>query len=662
MSSCSRHPEAPAAGLCQACSAAICQDCVTRNNGFCSVDCYEAVKGAVGYEAKDDVVSKREAMELLISRVKLGCKVVFGLLILGGIYLGLRFGYTTRWHPYARVAWQVTPATPGPTYILTADETRIIARVSDVMMAVEPVTGAELWRLPIEDEFTTMDIEKDGFFFANAKRAIRLNRDGKELWRVEMGGNRRYIGSGKDVLLFWESGMYKRKVAHYDWQTEARMMERGKKAPPPGAWEPLLSTDDIEQENKRMMDARWQSASRDHFLVGVNRNTGEDLWAAPLDDDVEVARVAIRDPIGIMGITRWKDEKAAARQVIAFNPRDGKHLWHKTYNKSFDGPGFDDDGNILVHFTYESKLYDPQGKELPAPKREIEIRLGDEVDLSYGWEEDRDYAAVAPLERYAENQYLGGEEQAEEDAGEEGDDEEGDEDDSHLGDYAESRWEEPSYVFNDYSEREAEDLVITRKHELNLLTEDRRGVVWTYGLGGGVTQFADAENVVVITGHNSQIGMHSEEIADRANMIAGGDADLAGYIAGSAVMNDWILAGLERSTGKVIWEKEGVAGRIFPHNDSFVLLEDTLEVNTAARARNEAGLTILSQYRLKDGKRIFRRSLEDMAIMYPRILRGQLIGIATQRTGQMTTEYGNFFELLNADAPQALGIVAITLK
>jgi hypothetical protein len=85
-------------------------------------------------------------------------------------------------------------------------------------------------------------------------------------------------------------------------------------------------------------------------------------------------------------------------------------------------------------------------------------------------------------------------------------------------------------------------------------------------------------------------------------------------------------------------------------------------MNAAARARNEAGITVLSQYDVKSGKRIYRRSLETMDILYPRILNGNFIGIATQRTGQMNVEYGNFFELLNNPPPQAIGIVAITLK
>lgn len=140
------------------------------------------------------------------------------------------------------------------------------------------------------------------------------------------------------------------------------------------------------------------------------------------------------------------------------------------------------------------------------------------------------------------------------------------------------------------------------------------------------------------------------------------DAEFAGFIASDATVNDWIVAAIDRKTGSEMWRKEGVSGRTFHHEDCFVLLENSLQTNAAALARNEAGITVISEHRLKERKRVFRPSLEDMDILNSRTLGGTFFGIATPRIGQMNQEFGNFFELMNANPHQATGVVGISLR
>ena len=92
-----------------------------------------------------------------------------------------------------------------------------------------------------------------------------------------------------------------------------------------------------------------------------------------------------------------------------------------------------------------------------------------------------------------------------------------------------------------------------------------------------------------------------------------------------------VLACLDRKSGKEIWRKRNVMGRIFGDEHRLVQVMDTSQTSMLAMIGGGKGVTVIRQYDLGSGKMMYSRQSE-LGFRFPVLAGDRLVGISHERT------------------------------
>lgn len=350
MSGCSRHGE-PGVGSCTNCGEPICQKCVGMLGQFCTSTCQEMHERSREFKLSDAGVAQREQTERIVKRVKqvaLGLVVVACLCILGAF---LKRMYHRSWHPYAKLVWQVAPVGQQLPHIQRQEGDELVVLNETMFQGISLEDGSKTWEVDVEQLWLQRHLWDDLLFVSDFAEMRVYGRDGKEMWRQDLGYARKLQTVSRDAILVLEGRTYRRKrdlvldPGGFNW-IRVELTEEEKK------WKLVKDDDELDD---RIWNTRWDA----HYLIAVSTETGKDLWAAPVPQG-SFPSPALGEGIGAM-LIRGKDTGA---WLATFNPKTGERRWQKKLEHQAWGKPTIKDGVITVASSVLER-FSVDGEKLP---------------------------------------------------------------------------------------------------------------------------------------------------------------------------------------------------------------------------------------------------------------------------------------------------------
>lgn len=579
----------PADLKCRQCGKPMCRDCERNLGPYCSSDCLAASQAKQGAKSKRPVPVDQmaEAGGKVIRLVKLAARIAVVVVVLLGAWLAYHWWL----HPYAKVKWlhRAAASSPHANRLLVADERQVVAEVGGEFLAVNPASGALLWRADTgRANWRSVQYTSEGLFLFCEDEIQRRGTDGGERTRYQSKSPLRlvvandayavviegkYIPYAKWLKAKIDAGEIKRFSAREDSEYDA--MDGADKLPP--VWENVA-------------------------LAAIDLATSKAGWRTPITPDETVEQFVLGEDCGV-GIIAKKTGKELKFRLVARKLATGEALFQKDLKAPpLWGPVIEN-GQIVLSTLKQTFYLDLTGRVV---KTENQVRgepAGAGRQAVIKVQAGRDAAAAA----------------------------DDDEDGAGPGDRALVPTE-LGFAYVDPA---------TGKQQ------------WSFELSGGTTHYGGNGRYVFATGHATVEGGKGEGMAHITKLM-GSEGSEAAYVASAGSVADFVFVGMDRQSGKHLWQRDQVTGQIVCNDQRLLVLQDTAQTSVMVRSAGGRGALTIHQLDARTGRLYYSRTLKDLALREERLVGNRLIALAFDREPSKDSrvrERGN-----------CIGVVALRIK
>jgi outer membrane protein assembly factor BamB len=308
-----------------------------------------------------DAGSKMEAQLRLIKMIAGGVGAVVAL-ILVIVFAVLAWKWWL--HPHAKVAWSVPVGGGSRHHVYVEDEQGMIVQMGDTIYSVDLMAGKMRWQYSGADKnWAYVEFGPHGALLGSERQLLRLNADGKEIWKLKNDGSQQFLARTDDVVFI----LHRTKLDYATWK-EHRLAEMNK-----------AQREDAERYNYLDEDSfggGWDNAA----LVAYAMNENKELWRQKMRPRMRLSPLVAEGELATICTTRVTAGRPKTH-VLCFNAKTGQAHWRAPVKKMATTTPYLQDGNVIFRDFAGVHILNAAGQ----PQTDVQLRPYSFTGMRWGF-------------------------------------------------------------------------------------------------------------------------------------------------------------------------------------------------------------------------------------------------------------------------------------